>query len=43
MSEGVMHLSPPFVSTREDLEFAAEAAAQALDAMEPIIASRPAL
>jgi adenosylmethionine-8-amino-7-oxononanoate aminotransferase len=40
MSEGLLHLAPPFVSTDADLEFAAQAAETVLDQMEGVIARR---
>jgi hypothetical protein len=40
MSEGIVHLSPPFVSTDEDLEFVANAVESLLDRMEKIIPER---
>jgi adenosylmethionine-8-amino-7-oxononanoate aminotransferase len=39
MSEGILHVAPPYVSTPEDLAFAAETVEAVLDEMEPLIAS----
>jgi adenosylmethionine-8-amino-7-oxononanoate aminotransferase len=43
MSEGMLHLAPPFVSTPDDLEFAARSAEAVLDRMEEIIAQHSPL
>lgn len=41
MSEGILHLAPPYVSSADDLEFVASAAENVLDQMEPIISRLP--
>jgi adenosylmethionine-8-amino-7-oxononanoate aminotransferase len=40
MSEGILHIAPPYVSTAEELDFVAEQVQVVLDEMEPVIAAR---
>ena len=37
MSEGILHIAPPYISTTEDLEFIANATEAVLDQMEGVI------
>lgn len=37
MSEGILHVAPPYVSTAEDLEFATDSVVSALDKMSDML------
>ena len=39
MSEGILHIAPPYVSTTEDLEFVTEAVASVLDEVSDMLSS----
>ena len=41
MSEGLLHVSPPYISTEEDIEFVLETIPVVLDGMEKIVLGRP--
>ena len=42
MSEGILHLAPPYISSDQDLDFIAETVEKALGHMEKVIARLPA-
>ena len=41
MSEGLLHVSPPYVSTEEDVDFIAATIPLVLDDMEKLILEQP--
>ena len=41
MSEGIVHISPPYISTEEDIEFVLQTIPVVLDGMEQIVLAQP--